>query len=90
MCDTTNNKLSCFEGYQRPAKLGCFGALWAKRARNVRRLTRRCDLRAQRIAHWGAPVRAAVRTGWVDGLAECKGGRGSDTGHWLATWSAAP
>jgi hypothetical protein len=28
--------------------------------------------------------------GWLDGLAEYKGGKGSDTGHWLATWSAAP
>ncbi len=27
---------------------------------------------------------------WVDGIAEYKGGKGSDTGHWLASWSAAP
>lgn len=28
--------------------------------------------------------------GWLDGIGEYKGGKGSDTGHWLATWSAAP
>lgn len=28
--------------------------------------------------------------GWLDGIAEYKGGKGSDTGHWLSTWSAAP
>ncbi len=28
--------------------------------------------------------------GWVDGIAEYKGGKGSDTGHWLAAWSGAP
>jgi hypothetical protein len=28
--------------------------------------------------------------GWLGGIAEYKGGKGSDLGHWLATWSAAP
>lgn len=28
--------------------------------------------------------------GWVDGIAEYKGGKGSDTDHWLAAWSGAP
>jgi hypothetical protein len=28
--------------------------------------------------------------GWINGIAEYKGGKGSDTGHWLACWSAAP
>jgi hypothetical protein len=28
--------------------------------------------------------------GWVTGIAEYKGGRGSDLGHWLATWSGLP
>jgi len=28
--------------------------------------------------------------GWVGGIAEYKGGKGSDLGHWLAMWSAAP
>jgi hypothetical protein len=29
--------------------------------------------------------------GWVDGIGEYKkGGKGSDTGHWLACWSGAP
>lgn len=28
--------------------------------------------------------------GWVNGIAEYKGGKGSDTGHWLATWSGEP
>ena len=27
--------------------------------------------------------------GWVNGIAEYKGGKGSDLGHWLACWSAA-
>jgi hypothetical protein len=27
---------------------------------------------------------------WLDGFAEYKGGRGSDTGHWLAMWSGSP
>jgi hypothetical protein len=27
--------------------------------------------------------------GWLDGMAQYKGGKGSDTGHWLAMWSAA-
>jgi hypothetical protein len=26
--------------------------------------------------------------GWINGIAEYKGGKGSDTGHWLSTWSA--
>ncbi|TWU27568.1 YfjI family protein [Bythopirellula polymerisocia] len=28
--------------------------------------------------------------GWVNGIAEYKGGKGSDLGHWLAFWSAQP
>jgi hypothetical protein len=28
--------------------------------------------------------------GWLDGIAEYKGGRGSDLGHWLASWSGTP
>ena len=28
--------------------------------------------------------------GWLGGIAEYKGGRGSDLGHWLACWSAVP
>ena len=28
--------------------------------------------------------------GWLAGIAEYKGGKGSDLGHWLAMWSAAP
>ena len=28
--------------------------------------------------------------GWVNGIGEYKGGRGSDNGHWLSTWSGAP
>ncbi|MCC7083764.1 MAG: DUF3987 domain-containing protein [Pirellulales bacterium] len=28
--------------------------------------------------------------GWLNGIAEYKGGQGSDLGHWLASWSAAP
>ncbi len=28
--------------------------------------------------------------GWLNGIAEYKGGQGSDLGHWLAMWSAAP
>jgi hypothetical protein len=28
--------------------------------------------------------------GWVNGIGEYKGGKGSDNGHWLATWSGAP
>ena len=28
--------------------------------------------------------------GWLGGIAEYKGGRGSDLGHWLASWSAQP
>ncbi|MCC7085286.1 MAG: DUF3987 domain-containing protein [Pirellulales bacterium] len=28
--------------------------------------------------------------GWLNGIAEYKGGRGSDLGHWLASWSGAP
>lgn len=28
--------------------------------------------------------------GWLDGLAEYKGGKGSDTGHWLSCWNSAP
>ena len=28
--------------------------------------------------------------GWLAGIAEYKGGKGSDLGHWLAAWSAAP
>jgi hypothetical protein len=28
--------------------------------------------------------------GWLGGIAEYKGGRGSDLGHWLALWSAGP
>ena len=28
--------------------------------------------------------------GWLGGIAEYKGGRGSDLGHWLSCWSAAP
>ena len=28
--------------------------------------------------------------GWLDGIAEYKGGKGSDTGHWLACWSGVP
>lgn len=28
--------------------------------------------------------------GWLGGIAEYKGGKGSDLGHWLASWSAAP
>jgi Protein of unknown function (DUF3987) len=28
--------------------------------------------------------------GWLGGIAEYKGGKGSDLGHWLACWSAAP
>lgn len=29
-------------------------------------------------------------SGWLGGIAEYKGGQGSDLGHWLAMWSAAP
>jgi hypothetical protein len=28
--------------------------------------------------------------GWLGGIAEYKGGKGSDLGHWLASWSASP
>jgi hypothetical protein len=28
--------------------------------------------------------------GWLGGIAEYKGGKGSDLGHWLSMWSAAP
>lgn len=28
--------------------------------------------------------------GWLGGIAEYKGGKGSDLGHWLASWSAQP
>jgi hypothetical protein len=28
--------------------------------------------------------------GWLNGIAEYKRGRGSDLGHWLASWSATP
>jgi hypothetical protein len=28
--------------------------------------------------------------GWLGGIAEYKGGKGSDLGHWLSTWNAAP
>ena len=28
--------------------------------------------------------------GWLGGIAEYKGGKGSDLGHWLACWSAVP
>ncbi|MEX2169985.1 MAG: YfjI family protein [Pirellulales bacterium] len=28
--------------------------------------------------------------GWLGGIAEYKGGKGSDLGHWLAMWSGAP
>jgi hypothetical protein len=28
--------------------------------------------------------------GWLNGIAEYKGGKGSDLGHWLACWSAEP
>lgn len=28
--------------------------------------------------------------GWLGGIAEYKGGKGSDLGHWLASWSGAP
>ena len=28
--------------------------------------------------------------GWLEGIAEYKGGKGSDTAHWLAAWSGAP
>jgi hypothetical protein len=28
--------------------------------------------------------------GWLGGMAEYKGGKGSDLGHWLASWSGAP
>jgi hypothetical protein len=28
--------------------------------------------------------------GWINGIAEYKGGKGSDTGHWLASWSGEP
>ncbi|MGC1273446.1 MAG: YfjI family protein [Planctomycetaceae bacterium] len=28
--------------------------------------------------------------GWLGGIAEYKGGRGSDLGHWLASWSGEP
>lgn len=28
--------------------------------------------------------------GWVNGIAQYKGGRGSDLGHWLACWSGEP
>jgi len=28
--------------------------------------------------------------GWIGGIAEYKGGKGSDLGHWLACWSAVP
>jgi hypothetical protein len=28
--------------------------------------------------------------GWLGGMGEYKGGKGSDLGHWLAFWSAAP
>ncbi len=28
--------------------------------------------------------------GWLGGIAEYKGGKGSDLGHWLAAWSGAP
>ncbi|MFB3105995.1 MAG: YfjI family protein, partial [Pseudomonadales bacterium] len=29
-------------------------------------------------------------SGWINGIAEYKGGKGSDLGHWLACWSAQP
>jgi hypothetical protein len=29
-------------------------------------------------------------SGWLGGIAEYKGGKGSDLGHWLASWSAQP
>ena len=29
-------------------------------------------------------------SGWINGIAEYKGGKGSDCGHWLACWSAQP
>ena len=29
-------------------------------------------------------------SGWINGLAEYKGGKGSDLGHWLASWSGEP
>lgn len=29
-------------------------------------------------------------SGWLGGIAEYKGGKGSDLGHWLAAWSGAP
>ena len=29
-------------------------------------------------------------SGWLNGIAEYKGGKGSDLGHWLACWSAQP
>ena len=28
--------------------------------------------------------------GWLGGMAEYKGGKGSDLGHWLACWSGVP
>ncbi|QDT75577.1 YfjI family protein [Lacipirellula limnantheis] len=28
--------------------------------------------------------------GWINGIAEYKGGQGGDLSHWLASWSAAP
>jgi len=33
-------------------------------------------------------VRRDEFAGWLDGLAEYKGGRGSDLGHWLSLWQA--
>jgi Protein of unknown function (DUF3987) len=38
----------------------------------------------------GVLVRRDELAGWFGGIAEYKGGQGSDLGHWLASWSAAP
>ena len=38
----------------------------------------------------GALVVRDELAGWLGGIAEYKGGKGSDLGHWLASWSAVP
>jgi hypothetical protein len=38
----------------------------------------------------GVLVHRDELAGWLGGIAEYKGGKGSDLGHWLASWSAAP
>jgi hypothetical protein len=38
----------------------------------------------------GVLVERDELAGWLGGIAEYKNGKGSDLGHWLASWSAAP